>query len=69
MMTVSEVATTLGLDLEVARGLIRFLREIGAVEHRGLRKDKGGGRGADVFDFPEDVDKRAALVIRRLRGR
>lgn len=68
MLTASEIADILQIDRDVARGLIRFLREMRFLTDRGRRKPTRGGpgRGEDIYDFPDDLPTRVAEILKRL---
>ncbi len=64
--TVNDVADKLRVEVEVARGLTRFLLEIKLIRRVGNRKPENGrGASADVFDFPDGFEKQLMRVLIR----
>lgn len=63
--TVAEVAERLGVDREVARGLVRFLSDadVGLAEFRGERRPDGRGKAEHVYEFSEGFEARLAEFL------
>lgn len=67
--TIDEVAIKLGVSLETARGLVRYLVESGDLaQNRGVRlPESGRGRGAIVYSFVDGFEKQLATQLRRAK--
>lgn len=64
--TVADIAEKLEIDIEAARGLIKFLVEIGVAALMGERRPANGmGRAQNVYQFKDDFE---SLVAKRLQA-
>lgn len=65
--TITEVAEKLGVDREVARGLVRFLTDanVGLAEMKGDRAPAPGksGRAEKVYEFVEGFERSLAELL------
>lgn len=69
ILTAAEVAVALDVNVEDARGLIRFLKAVRIITHRGVRIPANKrGRGEDVYEFPDDLGQRVAKAIAPVRS-
>lgn len=67
-LTTAEVAGRLGVDREVARGLIHFLVELGLAEFKGERPpETGRGKAQHVFEFVEGFEKQLADTLKKAK--
>lgn len=62
--TVGEVAEKLDISKDAARGLIKFLVEIGVARLRGERPS-ARGRGEYVYSLSDGIDTLVAARLRR----
>lgn len=64
--TVADVAEKLGVEIDIARGLVKFLVEAGLAERVGQRQPESGrGAPADVFSFVEGYERALAQTLKR----
>jgi predicted ArsR family transcriptional regulator len=64
--TIADVAEKLSVSVDVARGLVRFLVEVGFAERVGQRQPPmGRGAPADVYSFGEGYEKALARLLKR----
>lgn len=62
--TIAEVAERLGVEVEAARGAVKFLVSAGIAQDRGKRRPEGGrGASASVYSFTEGYATRAAEIF------
>lgn len=65
-LSVVEIADKLGVDREVARGLVRYLVEVGLAQFRGERRAQGSrGKAEHVFSFTVGYE---AELVEKLKG-
>jgi predicted ArsR family transcriptional regulator len=66
--TTNEAADRLGVDRQIAYGLIRFFLERGVVEECGTRKEVGAkGKGSTMYQLKEDASSKMTEAIDALR--
>jgi len=64
--TVADVAEKLGVDVDVARGFVKFLVEVHLAKRVGSRQPPTGrGAPADVFVFGEGYEKSLVQLLKR----
>lgn len=57
--TVAEIAEALQVEKDTARGLVRFLEEIGEAQNMGTRPASAGkGRAENVYELSEGFEVR-----------
>lgn len=61
--TVAEVAVKLEVEKEIARGLMKFLMEVGLCEWKGDRKSDGPGKAEHVYSFKDGYEKRLQEML------
>ncbi len=65
--TVAEVAEILGIEVEAARGLVKFLEATGSATFRGKRPTESGrGQGQNVYTLVDDLAGPLAKVAKKL---
>jgi predicted ArsR family transcriptional regulator len=66
--TVAEVADKLKVERETARGLIRFLNEIGLAKCRGERAPANGrGAAQKTYQFEDGYEKALVSLLNRAK--
>lgn len=68
--TVQELADKLGIDRDLAYGLVRYLVHAKLAKFRGERPNPSGkGKGAHVYEIVDGAGKRLAAIIGKLEAR